>query len=81
MMEKAGAQLKPVAVATQKEYVKLLERNPVPNLSDTTFPKGLTIFYRLDNYSATAYFYLDKPINNLLSLPALNHRTEGLSNK
>lgn len=81
MMKKAGAQLKPVLVVTETGPVKLLERNPMPNLSDTTFPNGLTLFYRRDNYSATAYFYLDKPISSLPSLPALNHRIVGLSGK
>lgn len=80
-MAKAGAQLKPVYVVSQREMVKLLELNPVPNIMDTTFPAGLTLFYRLDNYSATAYFYLDKPVNNLPSLPPFNRRIKDLSEK
>lgn len=80
-MKKAGARLQPVAVITPRGYVKLLETNPVPVLSDTTFPTGLTLFYRLDNYSSTAYFYLDKPVNDLSSLPPLNRRIVGLSDK
>ena len=81
MMKKAGAQLKPVLVVTETGPLKLLEQNSVPDLSDISFPNGFTLFYRLDNYSATAYFYLDKPINDLPSLPALNRRIMGLSGK
>lgn len=80
-LEQAGAQLKPVVVINESGYVKLLERNPVPNLSDATFPNGFTVFYRLDNYSSTAYFYLDKPVSNLPTLAALEQRTEGLLEK
>lgn len=61
--------------------MKLLEKNTIPDLSDSTFPKWLTLFYRLDNHSATAYFYLDKPGNNLPSLPALERRIQGISDK
>lgn len=80
-IEKADARLKPVVVLSNKQYVKLLEKNTIPDFSDSTFPKGLTLFYRLDNYSATAYFYLDKPVNNLPSLPALDRRLRGIANK
>jgi hypothetical protein len=74
----AGAKLIPVTVATQNEFIKLLEINSAPNLSDPNFPNGWTNFYRLDNYSSTAYFYLDKPVNNLLPLASLHERTEGI---
>ena len=38
-------------------------------------------FFRLDNYSTTCYFYLDKPTNNLPPLTSLNERIEGLTGK
>jgi hypothetical protein len=77
----AGAVLLPVTVSTQKGLVKLLEMNPQPKLTDANFPDGWTNFYRLDNYSATSYFYLDKPANNLPPLASLKDRTEGLLGK
>ena len=80
-MEKAGAKLIPVTVAMQDKFIKLLELTPAPRLQDENFPKGWTNFYRLDNYSATAYFYLDKPTNGLQSLPVLEIRTAGLPGK
>lgn len=62
---KNGAALIPVTVANEKEFVKLLERNPIPQLHDSTFPQGWTNFYRSDDVSATAYFYLNSPANVL----------------
>lgn len=73
-----GAKLIPVTVATDKAFVKLFETVNAPEITDADFPNGWTNFYRLDNYSSTAYFYLDKPVSNLPSLPAVNIRTEGI---
>ncbi|MGZ5209998.1 MAG: glycoside hydrolase family 172 protein [Kaistella sp.] len=76
-----GAKLIPVTVATQNEFLKLFEMNPVPRITDQHFPEGWTNFYRLDNYSATAYFYLDKPVNSLPPLATVGDRTEGTLKK
>ena len=77
----AGAQLIPVTVAAAKGFIKLLELQKAPLLTDADFPDGWTNFYRLDNYSSTAYFYLDKPFNNLPPLVPLAVRLEGLPEK
>ena len=74
-----GAQLIPVTVSNEKGIIKLLEMNPVPGLADAGFPNGWVNFYRLDNYSSTAYFYLDKPSSPLKDLPPVSIRTEGIS--
>jgi hypothetical protein len=78
---KNGAQLIPVTVANEKGFVKLLEQNPVPKLSDETFPQGWTNFYRSDDVSATAYFYLDSPVNGLPAIQAAGIRTKNLPDK
>jgi hypothetical protein len=52
--------------------------NPVPNLNDPAFPKGWTNYYREDDVSATAYFYLDKPVNDLPPIAPLVQRIKGL---
>ena len=75
---KAGGRLIPVTVALEQGWVNLLETNPAPKLEDANFPKGWTNFYRLDNYSATAYFYIDKPSSNLPPLASLKERTDGV---
>lgn len=77
---KNGAKLIPVTVAG-KQFVKLFEQNPVPQLMDKNFPEGWTNFYRSDDVSATAYFYLDKPAADLPPLPAVNFRTQNMSRK
>jgi hypothetical protein len=79
-LKKKGAVLKPVSVAGDK-FHKLLEMNPVPDLMDPAFPKGWTNYYREDDVSATAYFYLDQPTNSLPPIAGLQHRSTNLSEK
>jgi hypothetical protein len=78
---KSGAPLIPITVAGEKEFVKLLEKNPVPKLTDASFPEGWTNFYRQDDVSATAYFYLQTPVANLPPLPDIQTRVSGLPEK
>jgi hypothetical protein len=78
---KNGAALIPVTVAGDKEFVKLFERNPTPQLTDPSFPKGWTNFYRSDDVSATAYFYLDAPVNGLPAIQSPEVRVKGLPDK
>lgn len=76
-LKKKGATLKPISVAGEK-FHKILEMNPVPDINDAAFPQGWTNYYREDDVSATAYFYLDKPTNGLPALAPLQQRIEGL---
>ncbi|MEQ1584358.1 MAG: glycoside hydrolase family 172 protein [Cyclobacteriaceae bacterium] len=78
---KNGAQLIPVTVAMEKSFVKLFEMNPVPKLTDENFPQGWTNFYRSDDVSAIAYFYLDSPVNGFPALPAAAFRSKSLNEK
>lgn len=48
---------------------------------DASMPKGWTNFYRSDDVSATAYFYLDKPSSNLEALQPVALRTANLRSK
>ena len=76
----AGAELIPVTVAGNP-MTKLFELNPVPKITDSTFPQGWTNFYRSDDVSATAYFYLDKPTSGLPALAPLPVRVADLPEK
>jgi hypothetical protein len=76
-LARKGVRLKPISVAGEK-FVKLLEMNPVPDIKDPSFPKGWTNYYREDDVSATAYFYLDKPANDLGQIAGIAARTAGL---
>lgn len=73
-----GAPLIPVSVAGDNVFVKLLENEKPLSLEDTSFPEGWVNFYRQDDVSATAYFYLDKPDHNLPALPSAELRAAGL---
>ena len=64
---------------TQKGLVKLMEDPSFPDINDDKFPADEWVnFYRVDNYSATAYFYLDKPENELPPLQPLTERLIGI---
>lgn len=75
---KRGAKLKAVTVTTPATLVKVLEEPSYPDLFDEKFPNGWVNFYRLDNYSATVYFYLDKPENELPALAPPAERLAGI---
>lgn len=70
----------PVSVANEK-FTRLFELPNTPDINDPDFPKGWVNFYRVDDYSAVSYFYLDKPFSNLPALPALSLRTANFKNK
>jgi hypothetical protein len=56
------------------EIIRLLDMQNVPDLFSDEFPNGATGFYRSDDVSATAYFYLDKPESDLPELPPVTLR-------
>jgi hypothetical protein len=76
-LQKQGVPLKPVSVANDSGFIRLFER-PM-DLQDTNFPNGWVNFYRVDDYSATSYFYLDKSTHNLPALVSVNERTKHLA--
>ena len=73
-----GALLQPVTVGAPDRWVKLLEEPDYPKIGDPTFPSGWVNFFRLDDYSSTAYFYLDRPTTDLPPLPPVQDRVRGL---
>ncbi|RAW00824.1 glycoside hydrolase family 172 protein [Pseudochryseolinea flava] len=75
-----GAKLIPVTVHG-KDFIKLLEQNPIPQITDKNFPDGWTNFYRSDDVSATGYFYLDKPFTSLPPLPPVEERVMYMADK
>lgn len=76
---KAGGRVKPVSVMTRDGMIKLLEDTTYPGLSDDRFSKEDWVnFYRVDHYSATAYYYLDRPDTGLPPLAPLAERLKGI---
>ncbi|MFI5385853.1 MAG: glycoside hydrolase family 172 protein [Fimbriimonadales bacterium] len=74
----AGARLRPITVGNNSRTILLLDQSNPPSITDPAFPDGWVNFYRLDDYSSTAYFYLDKPASDLPPLPSLEQRTRGM---
>jgi len=69
-----GAPLIPVSVQEEKVFIGLMDSVPPVDLKTADIIPGWTNFYRSDDWSSTAYFYLDKPVNNLPELPDVELR-------
>ena len=76
-MIRQGIPVKPVSI-NNGGFTKLLDTADDPNLEDPALPEGWTNYYRRDDYSAVAYFYLDKPVSNLPPLAPVGERTAAL---
>ena len=79
-LQKAKILLIPIAVGGS-DGIQILLMNEKKSLDDPSLPNGWTNFYRSDDVSATAYFYLDKPVSNLPALPAVAIRVYNLKAK
>lgn len=75
---KKGVPLKPISISKDGNFTKLLENTDELDLDDPSVPDGWCNFYRRDDVSATAYFYLDSPENNLPALAPVAERVKGL---
>jgi hypothetical protein len=81
-LQAKGVLLVPATIDDQKGPVKpLYIKGKVTDLKDTSLPEGYVMFYRSDDVSSTAYFYLDLPSDNLPALQPLAIRTYKLPRK
>ncbi|HLK30824.1 MAG TPA: glycoside hydrolase family 172 protein [Puia sp.] len=74
-LQAKGVNLKPVSIDNDTKFYRLFE------LKDSTlenYSKGWVNFYRIDDYAVTAYFYLDKPSDNLPQLAHVEERTRNI---
>jgi len=71
---KNNMKLEPVSVAGITGFRRLLD-DP-KDIFDQDFPIGWVNFYRIDDYSATSYFYLNTPISRLSELPEVSERVD-----
>lgn len=80
-----GANLIPVwylGTDSAKTYQgRLLGEHSHRKIEDNDFPETGVNYYRSDDVSATAYFYLDKPENNLPELPPVELRLKDLEER
>ncbi len=65
---KEGAPLIPISIQDETVFKGLMDSVPPVNLITDDLMTGWTNFYRSDDWSSTAYFYLDKPVNQLPDL-------------
>jgi hypothetical protein len=75
---KKGVNLKPITVDGPAGFVRLLDMPDAPRVTDENFPDGWVNFYRVDDYSAVSYFYLNKPSSALPPLPAVDIRIKNV---
>ncbi len=61
-------------------HKRLLDEKEV-DINRSDYPDGGTNFYRSDDVSATAYFYLNQPQSNLASLPSVELRMKDMKGK
>jgi len=81
-MKSAGAELVPVSASADPGLIRLLEVKDYPKLGDPKFPLDAWVnFFRRDDYSSVAYFYLDRPTTGLPPLPSVEERTSNLRYK
>lgn len=73
-----GVNLKPITIDRPEGFVRLLDMPNAPQITDDKFPNGWVNFYRVDDYSAVSYFYLDRPMNNLPALASVEVRTKNV---
>ena len=60
------------------KLIGLMDRPQPVDLADPSLPDGWCNFYRQDDWSATAYFYIDRPENGLPALAPVEDRVAGL---
>ena len=77
-LQNKGVPLIPVAIDDLTKINPLYKKDSLVKLDTPGLPEGFSNFYRSDDVSATAYFYLDKPQNSLPLLPSLPIRIANL---
>jgi hypothetical protein len=70
-----GAPLIPVTIQEGQVFMGLMDSVPPVDLRRDDLMNGWTNFYRSDDWSSTAFFYLDQPSNQLPELANVKFRT------
>ena len=77
-LQKQGVPLLPVTIHEVPKMHQLYDPQKPVDLSGKDLPEGWMNYYRSDDFSAAAYFYLDRPENDLPPLQTLEIRTANL---
>ena len=75
---KKGVNLKPITIDGPGGFVRLLDMVDATSITDEKFPEGWVNFYRVDDYSAVSYFYLNKRSSELPALSPIEVRTKNI---
>lgn len=79
-LQQKGIPLLPISIDGGTDgFIGLLDRNPSATLDDPTLPDGWCNFWRQDDWSGTAYFYLDSPEGALPPIAPAAERRAGLT--
>ncbi len=78
VMQNENVPLWPVSIQDAETFVPLFVPGTVVDLDTVSFESGWTNFYRQDDVSATAYFYLDQPSSNLSRIQNIRIRQYNL---
>jgi hypothetical protein len=70
----------PISVDTGEPggFIRLMELPEPVDFADGAIPEKWTNFWRQDDWSSTAYYYLDSPYNGLPPIAPVGERTAGL---
>jgi hypothetical protein len=77
-LQRANVPLIPVSVDHDGTLMPLYQEGVVARADDPKLPDGWMNFYRSDDVSATAYFYLSAPSDGLPALQAVSVRADAL---
>jgi len=80
-MQKSGVPLIPVTIDSGGKLTLLYEEGKITDLASAGLPDGWTNYYRSDDLSATAYFYLNTPSSKLPAIQPAAYRTTKLGSK
>lgn len=81
-LQDKGVPMIPVGFDDTKSPVQpLYKKGAIVRLKDSVLPEGFINFYRSDDVSATSYFYLNSPVNELPALQPLTIRVYNLTGK
>lgn len=77
---KQGLGVKPVTMDESDGFGfrNFLDLPEAVDLDDPSLPEGWVNFYREDDWSATAFFYVNVPTTDLPTLPSVEKRMEGI---
>ena len=74
-MQEHGAPMIPVTIQEGQVFMGLMDSVQPVDLTRADIMNGWTNFYRSDDWSSTAYFYLDNPVSRLPGLAEVGFRT------